>query len=45
MASNEITLNEFKEVLTYLLDNNKKLVDEGSTPIAVGVEGRAGVGK
>lgn len=43
--SNEITLNEFKEVFNYLLDNNKRLVDEGQTPISVGLEGEAGLGK
>lgn len=43
--ANEITLNEFKEVLSYLLDNNKQLENKGLRPIAVGVEGEAGVGK
>lgn len=45
MTNNEITLNEFKEVFSYLLDNNKRLVDEGQTPISVGLEGEAGLGK
>ena len=45
MTSNEITLNEFKEVFTYLLDNNKHLEDNNLRPIAVGVEGEAGIGK
>ena len=45
MTNNEITLNEFKEVLSYLLDNNKNLEDSGLRPIAVGVEGEAGIGK
>ena len=27
MTNNEMTLNEFKEVFTYLLDNNKHLED------------------
>ena len=40
-----MTLNEFKEVFTYLLDNNKQLEDKGLRPIAVGLEGEAGVGK
>lgn len=43
--TSEITLNEFKEVLSYLLDNNKSLEDNNLRPIAVGVEGEAGVGK
>ena len=45
MTNNEITLNEFKEVLSYLLDNNKSLEDNGLRPIAVGLEGEAGIGK
>ena len=45
MTNNEITLNEFKEVLSYLLDNNKNLEDNGLRPIAIGVEGEAGTGK
>ena len=45
MTNNEITLNEFKEVLSYLLDNNKSLEDNGLRPIAIGVEGEAGTGK
>lgn len=40
-----MTLNEFKEVLSYLLDNNKQLEDKGLRPIAVGIEGEAGIGK
>lgn len=45
MTSNEMTLNEFKEVFSYLLDNNKHLEDSNLRPIAVGVEGEAGIGK
>ena len=45
MISNEMTLNEFKEVFSYLLDNNKHLEDSNLRPIAVGVEGEAGIGK
>ena len=45
MANNELTLNEFKEVFSYLLDNNKQLEDRNLRPIAVGLEGEAGVGK
>ena len=40
-----MTLNEFKEVFSYLLDNNKQLEDNNLRPIAVGVEGEAGIGK
>ena len=45
MTNNEITLNEFKEVFSYLLDNNKHLENNNLRPIAVGVEGEAGIGK
>ena len=42
---NEMTISEFTDVFNYLLDNNKKLQDEGQTPIAIGLEGAAGIGK
>ena len=42
---NEMTISEFTGVLNYLLDNNKKLEEQGLTPIAIGVEGAAGIGK
>lgn len=44
MNINTITLDEFKEIFNYLLDNNKRLVDEGKNPTAVGVIGEAGLG-
>lgn len=43
--ANDLTIKEFTEVLNYLLDNNKKLQEEGQTPIAIGLEGEAGIGK
>lgn len=47
MASNlnEMSPGEFTKVFEYLLDNNKKLQEEGLTPIAIGIEGEAGIGK
>ena len=46
MASlNEMTISEFTGVFNYLLDNNKQLYDKGLTPIAIGLEGEAGIGK
>ena len=42
---NEMTISEFTGVLNYLLDNNKKLQEEGQTPIAIGIEGADGIGK
>lgn len=42
---NTITLEEFSEIFKYLLDNNKRLVEEGKKPTAVGICGQAGLGK
>lgn len=42
---NEMTLSEFTDVFNYLLDNNKELQENGLTPIAIGLEGEAGIGK
>lgn len=42
---NEITLEDFKNVLGYLINNNRRLVDDGKFPISVGICGEAGVGK
>lgn len=43
--NNTITLSQFKDILTYLIKNNRKLVDEGKNPLAVNIIGAAGVGK
>lgn len=42
---NELTLNEFKDTFKYLINNNKRLVESGKSPIAIGIEGVAGLGK
>ena len=42
---NEMTISEFTDVFNYLLDNNKELQEKGLTPIAIGLEGSAGIGK
>jgi hypothetical protein len=42
---NEMTISEFTDVFNYLLDNNKQLQEKGLTPIAIGLEGAAGIGK
>ena len=42
---NEMTISEFTGVLNYLLDNNRQLQEAGQTPIAIGLEGEAGIGK
>lgn len=41
----ELTLGEFHNVLGYLIDNNRRLIDGGDTPISVCLEGEAGLGK
>lgn len=45
MNANQITLDEFRTNLKYLIQNNKKLEDRGISPIAIGIEGEAGLGK
>lgn len=42
---NEMTISEFTGVFNYLLDNNRILEEKGLTPIAVCIEGEAGLGK
>ena len=42
---NEMTISEFTGVFNYLLDNNRQLHEKGLTPIAIGLEGEAGIGK
>lgn len=42
---NLMKINEFKNVCNYLLSNNTTLEDKGNTPIAIGIEGSAGIGK
>ena len=42
---NEMTISEFADVFNYLLDNNRQLQEHGQTPIAIGIEGEAGIGR
>ena len=42
---NEMTISEFTGVFNYLLDNNRQLNEKNLTPIAIGLEGEAGIGK
>ena len=42
---NQLTLDESKEILKYLIKNNKALIEAGDRPIALGIEGSAGLGK
>ena len=42
---NQLTLDESTEILKYLIKNNEALVAAGGRPIALGIEGSAGLGK
>lgn len=42
---NEITLNEFGKIFEFIIDNNRRLVEEGKNPICISAEGACGVGK
>lgn len=42
---NSINLEEFKEIFNYLIENNRRLQDEGKKTSSVGLEGPAGIGK
>lgn len=42
---NQLNLSEFQKNLNYLIDNNHNLIDKGDTPIAICIEGDAGLGK
>lgn len=41
----ELTLGEVKPIIKYIIENNKKLQSEGKNPIALNLQGHAGVGK
>lgn len=42
---NEITLKEFSEIFKYVIENNKRLVDEGKNPVCISATGSCGIGK
>lgn len=41
----EFTLKEIKPILKYIIENNQKLQDNGQMPLAVNLQGEAGLGK
>lgn len=45
MANNSIPMKKVKSLLNHTIDNNLKLEEQGLTPIAIGFEGVAGIGK
>ena len=38
-------IQETKEIINYLLDNNLRLAEEGKNKIAINLEGKPGIGK
>lgn len=42
---NEITLNEFREIFKFIIQNNRRLEDEGKKTTAVGLTSLPGLGK
>lgn len=45
MAATTISMKEVKHLINYTIDNNRKLEEEGKTPIAISLEASAGIGK
>lgn len=45
MANNGITMKRVKSLLNHTIDNNIRLQENGQSPIAIGFEGEAGIGK
>ena len=45
MAVNTISMGQVKNLINYTIDNNLKLQEDGKTPIALGLEASAGIGK
>lgn len=41
----EFTLKEIKPILKYIIENNQKLQANGQMPLAVNLQGEAGIGK
>lgn len=41
----ELTLSEIKPILKYIIENNKKLQDEGKLPVACNIVAEPGIGK
>ena len=42
---NSISLKEFSEIFKFVVDNNKRLVEEGKNPVTIAAEGSCGLGK
>lgn len=44
-VTNTVSMSKVKDILNYTIDNNIRLQEEGGMPIAMGIEGAAGIGK
>ena len=40
----ELTLSEVKPIIKYIIENNKKLQEKGRVPVAINLQGEAGIG-
>ena len=45
MATTAISMKEVKHLINYTIDNNRRLEEDGKTPIAISLEASAGIGK
>ena len=45
MATTTISMKEVKHLINYTIDNNRRLEEDGKTPIAISLEASAGIGK
>jgi hypothetical protein len=41
----ELTLNEARKAIEFIIDNNRELQDRGIMPVAIGISGSSGIGK
>lgn len=44
-VTNTVSMSKVKDILNFTIDNNFRLQEEGLMPIAIGIEGAAGIGK
>lgn len=40
----ELTLKEVKPIIKYIIENNKTLQEKGKVPVAINLQGEAGIG-
>lgn len=44
-VTSTVSMSKVKDILNYTIDNNFRIQEEGGMPIAIGIEGAAGIGK